>query len=448
MLRSLLITTAALAALALPLVAQTLAPPADTSDPRIVVLLPNDVAIDKGLKKEMEKFIAAERRLIQENVGSMRMLRDSISANPASFRAKGLRAEDIDSSLAMFPPDPGRIDFGALTSMAVASFLNSLILDRYRHGAVAISYAPVSLDSAGLGTVAAAYRASYLVALPSLKLLRKKGKLQATLRLAIFEAGKPQAMADTTLTVAADDLPAGAGCNEGTVQCVMNAGTRPAAAYAAAQIKSHLPKNLYGAQLKGARAKVLQERYLAQAVPLRIRNVLPIDSTMPMLSAAYSWLVNRDTTQFVVLFAGAGKHTAYEPEESRSGSGKKGLGDFSDLDDAANTYAFALTAASVNGHWYFAKQDFTYFDTESVEEARKEFLLGLQRYELFLPDGTEPVNPAFWSTGLFAHVEDPATTRELAPADPAARRKLKRESAHVGMIRFVADQIGDEQRRE
>jgi hypothetical protein len=158
--------------------------------------------------------------------------------------------------------------------------------------------------------------------------------------------------------------------------------------------------------------------------------------------------VNRDTTQFVVLFAGAGKHTAYEPEESRSGSGKKGLGDFSDLDDAANTYAFALTAASVNGHWYFAKQDFTYFDTESVEEARKEFLLGLQRYELFLPDGTEPVNPAFWSTGLFAHVEDPATTRELAPADPAARRKLKRESAHVGMIRFVADQIGDEQRRE
>lgn len=438
---------AGIISMAAPLFAQTLVPPSDTADPHVVVLLPSETTIDKGLRREVEKLLVDIRRQLQENVRASRELRDSIKANPQEFRTQGLGEEDVDSALALLPPDPSRVDLGTLASLATANVLGNTLLSKYPTSHVSISFAPPGTDSAGIAHVADAYHASFVASFPTLKLTRKKGKTLVMLHLQLFETEKGLTSLDTTIVADDDAKNSPKGCRNGSFECAMNAATSVAAGAAFRAIIRQLPKEVYYEKLRQARTQALLTEYYGRPVPLRIKNLLPIDSTMPLLSAAYVAIVNPDSSQMVVLYAGAGKHVAYEPRGYGDQASLVSMGDFSSLDRGASTYAFILTGARVNGKWFFAKQNFVYSDAESVEETQKQFLVELQNYNFFRKFSIDP-NPEFWSSGLFARVEDPAKMREYDPSSPFFR-KLTRESAgYIGMFRFVADQLRSQKQRE
>lgn len=448
MLRHPLLLVALIALVVSPALAQMPTPPSDTSDPRILVLLPQQVTIDKKLKKEEAKFVAGMKRDLTEAYAEAASIVNSLKANPEMVTKLGISIAEADSMLRSVP-DISKADFGWVVADQSASFLrHELAAHHYRNGVEATPvFIPTKLDSASIAAIAAERKAHFVLCFPTVKLWTdKSGKRFGTMRTQLY-AADGRRLLDTSVTAGDENQGFTYTCADHRLDCPVINALSVIVPTVVRDIERNTPKTVYARRLAELRSQTLMRDYYGKPVNLRIKNLLPIDSTMPPLSAVYACFANADTSAIVALYAerssarGLGEGNRYGDRNVTIATN-----DFRDLDNTSNTYAFFLTGAKVNGRWYFMKQQVTYFDADSLELGRRMFFLELQNYNFFRPMSVE-ANPEFWSTGLFEKVPDSLHRDPVkdVPAlyDPAYARRL----TFVGQYRFVAEQMAEEEER-
>ncbi len=445
MLRHPLLLVALIALVVSPALAQMPTPPSDTSDPRILVLLPQQVTIDKKLKKEAEAFLVTARQGLVASTAEQLSMIDSLRAEPEKFERLGISLAETEEVIRS-QPDFAKADFGTMVTVMTTSMLwNKIAIHAYNNAKVRGVFEPTKLDSATLAQLAARRDAHFILALPSISIQVDKKKQRVAMFHAQLYDRTGQRLFDTTITSGKDDGESYA-CRQERFDCPMtNCVTNliPPIIY---QIVQNLPKSIYEKRLTALRNEVLLRDYYGKPVSLRIKNLLPIDSTMPPLSTVFACFANPDTTAIVALYFGPKSLRTFE---NVNGFGITNIaidapnGDFRDLDDETNTCGFMLTGAKVDGRWYFKRQGITYLNADSVEAGRKKFMLTLQKFNFFRPMSTEP-NPDFWSSGLFERVPDPSSFLSKTDMGRLDATKLELFRKYVGQYIFVFEQIATE----
>jgi hypothetical protein len=437
----------ALALLAREACAQIPAPPADTSDPSIVVLMPGRVDVAGAIAAKKKKADAEYRDANDKGIAQARQQIQELRNNPERLAAmdSARRERILKSELAFDDVAKSVKQFGvvSLLSYGSESYITYLLHERFPGLSVHAVADSSTLDAGALSRIALRTGSHFVLTFPSVRFDAHGANPFAMVRGALYDSRTGSFLFDTTVVGDPDNHGFATTCSPG-LQCTMVNALGYFSTATALAVMDNSPKVRYAANIARLRSGILMERYYGRPCAQRVIDLIPRDSTLPDISALYACFANSDTTQVVAFMAESTERRMFDKKERYGDRNIKIEQDFKDFDHVSNIYAFILTGALVDGVWRFGKQDVTYMSDSTLEAGRRTFFVaGLLHHNFFADGGIEP-GAAFWTSGLFERVEDPRLLKGFDSESPYYRNMLEADKDYIGMYRFVAEKLRSE----
>ncbi len=281
----------------------------------------------------------------------------------------------------------------------------------------------------------------YIVSIPSYRFQNSSEGLHADLRFVFYDVREKQVVLDTVLRVGSKNRGFTYSCSEGTIMCPITNACAVICPTVCGYAAANLPIVKYKRELAAIRSQILLEKYYTKTCPAPLRKYYPSVEQLRASSAVYAGLCNRDTSVIVFLVCGL------------STRGVNNIGDKDPYQDrivnfemrdplniqegTPDYYGSIVVATKFKDKWYYAKEDATYFNASSLEEARQEYFCRLQARDFF-KDRSIAFNDGFWQR------MSPVIQKPDSNNDSFMMRRLSRGLQYrdyEGYPKVVADQL-------
>ena len=281
----------------------------------------------------------------------------------------------------------------------------------------------------------------YIVSIPSFQFQNSPQGLQADLRFVFYDVREKQVVFDTLLHVGSKNRGFTYSCSEGTIMCPITNACAVVCPSICGYAAANLPIIKYKRELADRRSQVLLEKYYTKTCPASLKKFYPSEEQLRASTAVFAGLCNRDTSVIVFLACGLSTRGANsiggkDPYQDRVVNFE--MKDPLNIQEGTpDYYASIVVATKFKGKWYYAKEDATYFNASSLEEARQEYFCRLQGRDFF-KDRSIEFNDGFWQR------MSPVIQKPDSNDDSFMMRRLSRGLQYrdyEGYPKVVADQL-------
>jgi len=413
-------------------------------EPQILILSPAKTSVSGALEKEYK----AQSDTIA------RMVAKLVSKGDAQPKELGSQPQNVELMRQSSQAFITKMTFFKQVSYIANSYLTYRFYERFPNELILLKDTIVDSQLASLQRLSQNQQMSYILSFPSVELELENGKRVAKLNVQLYEQSSNSLLIDKVYT--GDDRNPGFEftCNDGTIGCTISNALSGVLSDVIRQIAEHNPTLIRQRELTDERAHDLQSNLYHQPYDATlVSQVIPVSDSSINLGILYQCLYNEDKTQFVAFFTQSGVKNSLKSLHDKADKGKvniitsKDIHDPGYLNSIPQTYAYVVKGIKSKNKWYYQKDQITYFDAPTVEDARLMYLTKLEGWNYF-KDGTSEYTPEFWNGPLFEKIADRKKDPKWERYKDMWETEELENRDYIGMYKMVTDQLKDMKKQE
>lgn len=403
-------------------------------DPKILILSPAATKHDKSLEKEL----AQQEKQIKKYYTEEAYDPDEHKNRPENVQLIYKSESDYQKNLTFFK----------MTSYVSEQHLLNIFYQRFKNVLILLKDEKSSGEKSDLKRIAEEMQMQFVVNFKSIELYKEKKSSFAKITIQLYDQETGEILLDKSYTGDSENPGFEFACEEGKINCCINNALAQGLNDVIKLIAANNPTLKREKQLAGDRTDILLELYY-QGKPDKalLATIIPASDKMIKQESVYFTLFNDDKTKFVAFFAEPVSSDGKAFMDAKNDNRKNILSN-NQMDifngKYPNTYAHMVSGVKYNGKWYYEKMEVTYFDANSISDARKEYFVKIQKWDFFKENSTVQ-NPEFWETKIFGKVADLTKDPdwEKYGADRWEARE-KNDRPYIGMYEIVSNQMKSE----
>lgn len=376
-------------------------------DPVILILTPNQVQVDKGLKTEVahcNQEIQAGRAAAMARIREQMKEEEGAPANQRWMNEKKLEFL-------------GSMDvFGSLSALC-ADFVQHGVLREFENGIVFAVNEKTSGTVEELSSLAQKFDAHFVINFPRVHCSLAEGKKVSTVAIQVFERSQQRILLEAEYAGHATPFMGEYDCEEGSLNCTFSNVMLISLGEITQPIMEDSGRLARVEKLEQARQEVLFRQLYSLPAEPEIARAVALQEGAAVREGYYKGWIHESGNRFIGFFL---IEEALVKEGSILSSGILSDNTMTRLDPPQDSLTgfcgFMVVGVRHESEWYLMKREVTTLNAKSAEEARKRYFSFLSGWNYFLP-GSAEFNPAFWETGYFARKRTAAEENKLTIAE-------------------------------
>ncbi|MFN3195709.1 MAG: hypothetical protein ACE364_07175 [Chlorobiota bacterium] len=408
-------------------------------EPTILILYPNETTVDVGLKNEL-----IENENFYEGNRQYRIDKSERNLNQVPKESENIRK--IYKKQIEFAKTSGY--YGNISSI-VESLLQYKFIDRFNN----LMIFAVDETSDGkieeLEEIAQKYDMQYVVNFPEVRIMSKYGKKQSVIKVQLYDDIKKEIVIDKEYKGDSQNPGFEFTCKDGSIECTFNNALSIALREITFQVASNIPSLIREKVVMQERYDVLNYKINNGASNEKIVDIIKDNDTKLETKGYYQGLFSSDSTKFVGFFILDSEVDSIANIKRKEDKHVNIItSDLKNIGKTPQFYAYVVAGIEYNSKWYFDKTEVTYFDANSIEEAKLNYFNKLQQWNYFNENSTE-LNNDFWETNFFSKVKDikkDPMWEQYGEIAWAAEERNNRD--YIGMYNIVANKFKEKVKNE
>lgn len=405
-------------------------------DPQLLILAPGKTSFSPQAAKEVEELNTKLRTNSKEATGGEEGLAENLK----------LMNQSTNSFMS-------NLDFFKQITLISQDYLTYRFYERFPKTLILVKDTSVE-NGASLAKIADLEQMPYVLAFPSVNLIKEKNGYIVYLKVQLFEQESNSLIIDKEYKGSDQNPGFEFSCKDGSLNCTIN------------NALSEALKDVIQAIAQNNSTLKAEKALLAERIDFIRNDVYPKTFDLSLLQQAisdtdnsinfkdlYQCLYSPEQDKFVAFFCGSSSEKSLKSMSDGRKAGNvniissKNLKDKNLFDEMPRTYAYIVRGLLFNGRWYYQKGKATYFDPQDNLQGKLEFLSNLHQWDYFKEDSAEP-NPNFWQGKLFTRVPDLRKDPKWQEYKAMWEQKEKQNRDYIGMYELVASTLRAEKEEQ
>jgi hypothetical protein len=418
---------------------------AQTYEPQILILTPNETKYDEKFEKEIAQINNDIKKSSKATEQQQYIKSKEFENEPENIRLMTLSEVRFSENM----------DFFGQTSYFAHQYLSYKFFERFTNLLILLSNHKTKGELSDLKSIADKEHIQYVLNFPRIELYRDSGIGYAKIAVQLYDNQTGEYLINKEFV--GDWLNPGFefSCKDETVQCTINNALSTTLSTVIKVIATNSPTLKRERQLFKQRYDELVTNHLSKPFDITsLKTIIQQTGSELPLDNIYQILYDESKTKFVAFSVQQVSAQDFKTLKDNNKDkniniiSSKDIKDKDFLQDVPRTYAFIIKGVKYNDKWYYEKANATYFEAASVDEGRREYFNNLQKWNFFI-ENTTMVNPDFWETSLFEKVRD---LKQDPDWEKYGESMWETEEAnnrgYVGLYKIVANVIKQSKRQE